>query len=546
MLLKRFPRYTQVALVLWKHGRGKLFAEASELFGSTQERLPEGEGSPEGITEDLEKLGPTFVKLGQLMSTRADLLPRAYREALERLQDDVEPFAFEEIEKIVHGELGVRISKAFLSFDEEPLGAASLGQVHRATLRSGREVAVKVQRPGIRPQIVEDLEMLGELAELLDGRSEQWRHLDLPKMVDDLRRSLLAELDYKQEADNLMRLRLNLDHYKLLLIPEPILDYSTSKVLTMQYLSGTKIPDLNPVALIDVDGEALVTELFRAYLDQVLVDGFFHADPHPGNLLMTSDHRIAVLDLGMVARVSQGFREKLLLMLMAISDGQGSVAATIAIGMGEPFEGFDENAFRQQVEALVEDVGDRPVVPERVSDILLSLSRIAGDCGIRMPREVVLLGKTLLHLDDLSEYLAPRFDANAVIREHASSITKGQLRETWSPTAILSRLMEIKDLAEAFPRRLNSLMTTLTDKGLRVDIDALDEGLLIRGFQKIANRIASGLILAALIIGAAMMMQVPSSFQILGYPGLAMILFMLAVAGGAALLWSIVKSDRSS
>ena len=546
MKLKQLPRYAEIASLLWKYGRGGMLAVDDELFDDEGVEKTSEAGAPEELASDLEDLGPTFVKLGQVLSTRADLLPRPYLEALARLQDDVGPFDYDEVETIVREELGVRLSKAFSKLEREPLAAASLGQVHCATLRDGRRVVVKVQRPKIRGQIVEDLEILAELAELLDGRSDDWRHFDLPKTVEDLRRSLLAELDYRQEAENLIRLSRSLEKYPRLHVPLPIPDYSTSKVLTMERIDGVKITDLNPVALIDVDGDGLVTELFRAYLDQVLVDGFFHADPHPGNLLLTRDHHIALLDLGMVARVPQRSREKLLRLMVAISDGQGKESARIALAVGEPLDDFDEDAFCQRVENLVEEQGEQSVKPAHVSELLLEVAGIAGEFGMRLPRELIMLGKTLLHLEEIGVRLAPKFDANAVIRSHAASMIDEQMRESSSPSALFSRLMEMKELVEEMPGRLNRLLTKLNDDGLRIDVDALDETLLIEGFQKVANRITSGLILAALIVGAAMLMQVPSELQILGYPALAIVLFLLAAAGGVRLLWTIMRDDRKS
>ena len=212
-------------------------------------------------------------------------------------------------------ELGARISKAFAEFDPAPIAAASLGQVHRATLRDGRSVAVKVQRPGIREQIIEDLESFTEIAKLLDAHSEAGRLYQFEKMVDEFRHTILKELDYRQEAQNLHRLRENLSSFDRIVIPAPIEDYTTPCVLTMDFVFGQKVTDLSPVAKIDIDGAALAEELHRAYLKQILIDGFFHADPHPGNVFLTEDGRLALIDLGMVANISARLQEDLLKLL---------------------------------------------------------------------------------------------------------------------------------------------------------------------------------------------------------------------------------------
>ncbi len=543
MKLNQFPRYAQVAHTLWKHRELFSLGEDDELFLEIE--LSQGDsGAPEELADDLEALGPTYIKLGQLLSGRADLLPRPYLDALARLQDDTEPFEFSEVERIIYEELGVRPSKAFSELEPTPMAAASLGQVHRARLRDGRPVVVKVQRPNVRGQILEDLEMLETIAEGLEGRGDQWRHVDLIGSVADLRRSLLDELDYRREAENLLRLDRTLSKYPHLVVPHPISDFCSGRVLTMDRIDGAKITELHRASLIDLDGDSLVDELFRGYLDQVLVDGFFHADPHAGNLLLTPDRQIAILDLGMVARLPQRFREHLTQLLVAVGEGHGHEVANLALAMGKPFDDFDRETYFQRMEARVDEANEKVMESVQLSEILLDISRIAAETGIRLPRQFVVLGKTIMHLEEVARCLAPELDPRATLRRHSTSLVDNRMREMWSPSAVLSRLMDVKELVEEMPGRVNQLLTTMTESGLRIDVDALDEDILINGFQKIANRVTSGLILAALIIGAAMLMQVPSGFQIFGYPGLAIILFSLAAGGGVMLLWNILQEDR--
>ena len=357
---ERLKRYKDVAMLLIKYGRSDLISAAG-LEGSVlpDEMAAEAEIAPaEDLAKDLEKLGPTFIKLGQLLSTRADLMPGPYLEALSRLQDHIEPFAYEEVERIVSGELGVRLSKAFTDFDPAPLAAASLSQVHKATMRDGREVVVKVQRPDIRDLIVGDLEALGEIATFLDQHTELGRRYEFDNMLSHLRKSLLRELDFTIEANNLHSIAENLLDFENIVIPEPIDDFTTTRVLTMEYISGKKITALNPLRLLEIDGGLLADELFSAYLKQFLVDGLFHADPHPGNVFLTDDDRIALLDLGMVGRVTRTFQDNLLRLLLAISEGRGEMAAQAAIRMGEPKEGFDRSAFERRITDLVSEHGD--------------------------------------------------------------------------------------------------------------------------------------------------------------------------------------------
>src|SRR5574341_2591651 len=307
---ERLRRYKDVVALLIKYGRGDLVEHSTLTLVSKHQERAQAKTEPskaEELAQDLEGLGPSFIKLGQLLSTRGDRLPEPYLEALSRLQDQVEPFPLAEVERIVAGELGGRLSKLFSEFELEPGAAASLAQVHRAQMRDGRPVVVKVQRPNIRQQIVEDLEALQEVAEFIDAHTETGRRYEFSNLLAELRRSLLRELDFQREATNLLKLRESLGEFEQIVIPEPVEDYTTSRVLTMDYLPGKKITDVSPLRLVEIDGMALSEELFRAYLKQILVDGFFHADPHPGNVFLTDDNRIALLDLGMVGNVSSRF-----------------------------------------------------------------------------------------------------------------------------------------------------------------------------------------------------------------------------------------------
>ena len=344
---EHLKRYKDIAALFMKYGRSELVKNA----GLEDVAAPEAVATPDEkdlgtqLAADLEKLGPTFIKLGQLLSTRADLLPLPYMEALARLQDKVGPFPFLEVETIITAELGVRLSKAFSEFEQEPVAAASLGQVHRAALRDGRRVAVKVQRPNIRDQIVKDLEALREIAVFADQHTVAGWRFGFAQTVEEFRKSLLRELDYQAEARNLQILSHNLRAFDRIVIPLPVDDYTTSRVLTIDYIRGEKITKLSPLVRTEVDGEELAEQLFRAYLQQILVDGFVHADPHPGNVFLTDDNRIALLDLGMVTHITAGMQEKLLRLLLAVSEGRAEEAATVAITMGDVQPHFDEKGF---------------------------------------------------------------------------------------------------------------------------------------------------------------------------------------------------------
>ncbi|MGE5432267.1 MAG: ABC1 kinase family protein [Syntrophomonadaceae bacterium] len=544
---EKLKTYKDIAVLLIKYGSKDIVKTTGSDDTMLEDEIISGDikkGDPEQLAHDLEELGPTFIKLGQLLSTRPDFLPQPYLDALSRLQDNVKPFPFEEVEQIVQDELGVRISKGFAEFNPEPIAAASLGQVHKAKLRDGRSVAVKVQRPGIRETILNDLGALNDIAETLDRHTDTGRRYSFQNILGEFKKALLQELDYRQESQNLIKLGQNLERYPDIIVPQPVDDYSSSKVLTMDYVKGTKVTSLSPLANLELDGKKLARELFEAYLDQVLIDGFFHADPHPGNVFITDDHKIALIDLGMVARVDPEMRESLLKLLLYVSDGRGKDAAEISKSLGTPLHDFDEEKFTQEVTEFVARSHDATLEQIKVGRVVVELTRIAANNGIRTPSELTMLGKTLLNLDQIGRTLDPEFNPNEVIREHAESILRRHFFRKASPGNLFSSLLEVNELVQKFPSRLNSVMDALANNRFQLKIDAIDDVRLTENLQKIANRIAMGIVLGALIIGAALMMRVNSTFTIMGYPGIAIIMFLAAAAFGFALVINIFMKDE--
>jgi ubiquinone biosynthesis protein len=546
--LKSYPlkRYKDIAMLFWKYGTSDLAKEfANDAAGDEKTLLAAkpGQPAPEELADDLEKMGPTFIKFGQLLSSRPDLLPEPYLKALARLQDKVKPFPYEQVEEIIAGELGIRISKAFSFFEEKHLAAASLGQVHRAALRDGRPVVVKVQRPDIRKQIAEDFEVLEQIADFLDEHTDLGRRYRFGKVLAEFKSSILQELDYQREASNLTALANNLKEFQHILVPLPVLDFSSRSVLTMDYVSGTKITALSPIAQLDIQGDVLAGELFKAYLKQVLIDGFFHADPHPGNIFLTDDGRVALLDLGMTGRVSSNMQENLLRLLLAISEGNGDETVKIILRISETTDAFDEALFTKIAAKFVSEQRDQTLDRQDVGKALMEISRTAAETGLYVPTELILLGKTLLQLEEVGKILCPKFNPNASVRRHVAELMTTRMRKAASPGHLFGSLMEMKDFVGRLPERVNKILDAVGNSELEVNVKTPDARHLLNGFEKIANRVTTGIILAALIIGAALMMRINSSFQIFGYPGIAMICFLIATGGSAWLIIGILWKD---
>ncbi len=548
MKLRHLSRYSEILGLLWKHGRSDWVRRLDDSFEPTPStaEAAEGDSAPEQFATDLEEMGPTFIKLGQVLAGRPDLLPAAYVQALARLQDRVKPFPYDQVQQMVETELGVRLSKAFAEFDPEPLAAASLGQVHAAALRDGRRVVVKVQRPGIRERIAEDFEVLQEIAAFLDKHTEIGKRYRFEAVLEEFRQVIRRELNYEREAQNLRVVGANLKKFPLVFVPQPIDDYCTRGVLTMEQVEGRKVTELSPLASLDMKAEPLIEQLFQCYLQQVLVDGLFHADPHPGNIFITSDGRLALLDLGMVGYVSPEMQSQLLKILMAVSEGQGEEAADAVISMSERAVGATPADFRREVSKLVARRHDQDLADMNVGRSLLDLSHIARDCGLLVPSELTVLGKTLLQLDEVGRLLEPTFDPAASIRRNVESLLTQRMKGDFAKGNIVNTLLEAKEFVTHLPARLNRILDVVTNSDLQVKVKALDAKPLLDGMQKIANRITMGVVLAALIVGASLMMRIETSFRLFGYPGLAIICFLAAAGGGFYLVISIFVQDYRS
>jgi predicted unusual protein kinase regulating ubiquinone biosynthesis (AarF/ABC1/UbiB family) len=542
--------YAELTRLLVKYGRSDLVRDmrAAGFDGGVAELADPSvhdsdvPAEADELAQDLESLGPTFIKLGQLLSTRVDLIPEVYTEALSRLQDDVEPISIEEVERVFGDELGIDTRTAFASFEPAPLASASLGQVHRAELRSGRPVVVKVQRPDIRNRIKQDMEALSELARWLDDHSDVGRRFGFAELLAEFDRSLRDELDYRREAANLRRLAEIVEPYELLVVPQPVDDFTSGRVLTMDFVAGRKITTLGPLARLEMDGSALADQLFRAYLDQILVAGFFHADPHPGNVSLADDGRLALLDLGMVARVPARLQDLLVKLLVAVSGGRGEDAAHVTMDMGTKLPDFDEVRFVRGAADLVARNHDLGVGELDAGGLVMQLQRLSGETGLRLPPELALLGKALLNLDQVARALDPEFSPSEVVQRHATAVLESRMRPTRE--RMFSAALEAREFVEELPGRVNKLLDSAVTGDLSVKVDAFDEKELLRGLHQLANRVTMGLVLAALIIGAAMLTRVPTDATLFGYPAVAIICFLLASLGGAALLWSIAVGDR--
>src|SRR5688572_22252983 len=480
------PRLAATVGLFTRYGLGD-FADRSGLRALVEEDEGSSNGtSPEkarAFRKRLVELGPAYIKLGQVLSTRPDLLPESYVHELEKLQDDVPPIAYAEAEEVVESQLGGRMSKLFESFEREPLGTASLGQVHAAVLRGGRDVVVKVQRPNIRELLADDLEFFRELAGFMTKHTQMGARVDMLGVIAQLERALLDELDYRIEARNAATFRRALAEFPVLLVPKVIEGYTTDKVLTTERVRGLKIDEVSPLVRMEHDFHPLAEQLTRAYLKTIIIDGHFHADPHPGNFfvvmpetenpqtpaqLKASDRRtksrvavtaiqrmeqqaqksapvkadtdevkLALIDFGMTARLSAKMREQIVGLLMALADNRGDAAAETLIEMGSPLADFDRATYTRETAAVIARNFDLAIGEIEAGKVLYELISISYQRGLRLPAELTLLAKALFNLDGVTRALDPLFTPMKAIKDYANQLAAERARKDFSPRRLL-------------------------------------------------------------------------------------------------------------
>ncbi|MEG0185789.1 MAG: AarF/UbiB family protein [Stenotrophomonas sp.] len=539
-LVKGMNRRSQILRLLLRYRNSGVFSGMNLDARAIHELPPEG--NPEQFVTDLESLGPTFVKLGQMLSTRPDMVPVEFATALERMQEQVAPIPVERIYAIIEQELGASVSKLFASFDPVPLGCASIAQVHRAQLHDGRDVAVKVQKPEVAAQLRSDLEVLRSFALAADHLTQVGRRVRLRDWLNEFAKTLMQELDYQAEAENLQRFGQHLKPFKPLWVPQPIWDYCSHRVLTMEMAHGVRVDMIPDVRRTEQPMAPLAAALIRGYVDQIFVHGEIHADPHPGNLRVTPEGRLAIFDLGMVAHMPPRLRERLLKLLFAAVDGRGEEVADEIIGISTRLEAFDEERYLRETGQVIARYAANSSFSE--GRVVLDLVRIATASGLRTPPELSLLGKALLNLETVCRLLSPDLDTRRIVEKQLQHVMRARLKKSLSAANLASEAMEMQQLLREGPRKMSDILALLAENRLQMKVTGLEESRLMENLQKIANRVSAGIVTAALILAAALMMKVETGWHLFGYPAIAFMLMFIGVVLGLGIVLSALIFDR--
>ncbi|MDX6475216.1 MAG: ubiquinone biosynthesis protein [Gaiellaceae bacterium] len=480
--------------------------------------------------EALEELGTTFVKLGQLLSSRPDLLPDVYIDELGKLVDDVPALPFAPLREVIEEDIGL---EHFASIDEEPLASASIGQIHAALLKSGREVVVKVRRPGIVEQVALDLDLLRKTAALAEKHSDTAQLLQLNALTDDLEQHLNGELDFLEEAHNAGLIAAVIAEYQEdLFVPEVIQPYVTERVLVMERIHGVKVEDGH--GLDPERARELARTFFRAYIRQITVKGLYHADPHRGNVFLTPDGRLALLDFGLIGRLDDDTRTSLALLLLAIAQNRADDVADLIISLSLTTTESDEAGFVHDLRRKLPRYQWRPLSGIKTGEGLADLQRLSLQHGIALPTSFALVGKTLSQAESIARTLDPELDPVQMIRGEGWTVMAQEAERRLEPNQLLAfGFTQLHPLLR-LPRRLAQLTQKMESGTLKIGIAPVQLEDFERLLRSTANRIGAAMIISALLVASALMARVNHTLSVVGF---------LAAAGlGLYMLWRILRT----
>ncbi|MFN2627528.1 MAG: ABC1 kinase family protein [Gaiellaceae bacterium] len=524
--IQRVRRALHVTRVARRSGIRRVLGEVGVL--GDREATPEG---AQGFRQALQELGTTYIKLGQLLSSRPDLLPDVYIEELGQLVDRVPPVPFAEIERTIDEDLGRDV---FARIDPAPLATASIAQTHRALLRSGRDVVVKVRRPGIVEQVALDLGVLRSTAKLLEGHSQAAQLLQVDALADELEVHLLEELDFVEEAHNAELIATLVEEYPDIVVPQVIHPYVTERVLVLERIEGRKVGADHGLAL--ERAQELAGQFFRAYVHQVTVEGVYHADPHSGNVFLTQDGKLALLDFGLLGRLDEDTRRGLSLLLLAIAQNRADDVADLILSLSLTTVDSDQSAFVHDVRRKLPRFHWRPLSGIRAGESLADLQRIALRYGIRLPASFALVGKTLAQADAVARTLFPELDPIALLEEDALGVMRAEAERQLEPARLFSYLYTQFDPVTRMPRRLSHVVSELERGSLKVGVVPTGLSDLEHVLGSVSNRIGASVIVAALLISSALVARV-HDLRWYAFGG-----FCAAFALGLYLLWKIIRT----
>ena len=524
--VRDLPRLHEISLVFIRHGLGDLLRRlgVDSLLERAGEILQWGQVARNTRLEPqqrlrlaFEELGPTFIKLGQMLSMREDLLPPKWTEELARLRSSVAPVPFEEVLPVIERALGRSHAEVFVDLEREPTGAASIAQVHRARLHGGRAVVLKVRRPGIEAKVEADLRLLSNLAQFVENEVPETRRYQPVRVVEEFRRSLMRELDLANEAHNIERLARNFRGEPHVLIPHVFPQWTSELMNVQEHIDGISAEDVSAVERAGLDLKLLAARGVDNVLKMILEDGFFQADPHPGNVIYLPGNRIAMIDFGMTGRLSSARRDQIVDLLAGITRREsGPMLEVLLDWAGE--EAVDEERLAADVDELVADYADLPLKDIRVGELLGRVTAMMRAHGIVLPSDLTLMFKALVTLEGSGRKYDPEF----VLADRLRPFVERALAARYAPTEVGRRggasIGHFLDLVGSIPRDLARLLKDARRGRLRLDLDLKRLDSFGRKLDRTIDRLTIGIMTASVVIGSSIVMTVASGPQVFGIP----------------------------
>ncbi len=544
--LTRLGRFKDIVMILIKYGFDDL-VDRLEIPGMQMMRklspIEQPMSTFERIRHACEELGPTFVKFGQILSLRPDLVPPQLIEELGKLQDDVAPVDLSQIQAVIEQSTGKTLRETFAVFDVTPVAAASISQVHRGVLKAdGRIASIKVQRPGIRVKMQTDLDLLAALAGQLHERVEELRLFDLPDLVRIVRKSLLHELDFIREARNLKIARAHAGESANVYIPQVFEEHCTEQLLVMEFVQGTSLRELKEDTLIDP--ETLARQGLAAAIDQILRDGFFHADPHPGNILITQEGRICLIDWGMTGRLSERDRHQLIGLLQAVLEKDGEAMVQVLLKIGQADTAVDQRGLERDLLDILDLHYAVPVKDMNIGQLLMAITDLLRTYRLRLPPDLVIMIKALIAAEGTARRIYPELDVVSEAKAHISRLASRR----YTPKSLLRRLRltvsQIFSLQKEIPSRLESLLGKADRDELTLGFRHENLDGLIHTLENVASRVTFGIIIAAMIVGSSMIITTGVKPLLFGLPALGVIGYLFSGLLGIWLLINIIRSRK--
>lgn len=547
--LKNFVRYNQIAAVLIRHGFGELVYRLN-LMAPLRHMLKRGPAKSQHLSTPvrlrmvLEELGPSFIKFGQVLSTRPFLLPYEYIAELSRLQDEVEPMPWELTENIIRRELNREIAECFASIDRQPIASASLAQVHRAVLHDGSTVVIKVQREGIKRIIEADIRIFKELAEMLMSNVPESRQFNPPGLVEEFAKTTMKELNFLNEARNMEIFAENFKDEKGIKVPKLYREYSTSRILTMEMINGIKISKIDELRRANVDTGLICRNGARLVLKMIFEDGFFHADPHPGNLFVLENGQIAPVDYGMMGIISDSQMNDLADLIGSIITGDSQAIIRVLRNTGSLDENIDSKRIEQDISELLIRYSHVSIGRIDIRNLIEDLYAFIQQHKIKFQTEFMLLGKSLGTYEELARMLDPEFDFFSELIPYVKKLTARK----FNPRRFLKDFQSFNDelrwLFTQSPQELKQVLRRLRRGDLQLQMQVRNLDSFIREMDRSSNRLSLSLLVAALIVGSSIIATMRQGYTVFDMPLLGLLGYLFAAILGIFLVISILRSRK--